>query len=66
MKFKLSEALKDERAKENFKKLSVEEIAQKYNCPQPIAESLYDDAHNIDMDKVTMDQLFKEMDQCWK
>lgn len=66
MKFKLSEALKDERTKENFKKLSVEEIAQKYNCSQPIAESLYDDAHNIDMDKVTMDQLFKEMDQCWK
>lgn len=66
MKFKISEALKHERAKENFKKLSVEEIAQKYNCSQPIAESLYEAAHNIEVDKVTMEQLFREMDECWK
>lgn len=66
MRFKISEALKHERVKEDFKKLSVEEIAQKYNCSQSIAESLYEDAHNIDMEKVTIEQLFQEMDECWK
>ena len=66
MRFKISEALKHERAKEDFKNLSVEEIAQKYNCSQHIAESLYEATHNIEVDKVTMEQLFREMDECWK
>ena len=66
MKFRISEALKYERAKENFKNFSVEEISQKYNYPQSIAESLYEAAHNIEVDKVTMEQLFREMDECWK
>lgn len=66
MRFKISEALKYERAKEAFEKLSVEEISQKYNYPRPLAEALYEAVHSIEVDKVTMEQLFKEMDQCWK
>ena len=69
MKFKTSKfkaQLNEEKMKEEFKTLSIEEISQKYNYPHPIAESLYEAAHNIEVDKVTMEQLFREMDECWK
>lgn len=69
MKFKTSnhkKCLNKKEMKEEFKNLSIEEISQKYNYPQPIAESLYEAAHNIEVDKVTMEQLFREMDECWK
>lgn len=69
MRFKTSnhkKYLNEEKTREEFKNLSINEISQKYNYPQPIAESLYEDAHNIDMEKVTIDQLFQEMDECWK
>lgn len=69
MKFKhqkSKEMLNKKEMKEEFKNLSIEEISQKYNYPQPIAESLYEAAHNIEVDKVTMEQLFREMDECWK
>ena len=69
MKFKTSnykKYLNEEKIREEFRTLSSEEISQKYNYPQPIAESLYEAAHNIEVDKVTMEQLFREMDECWK
>ena len=69
MKFKTSnhkKYLNEEKMRKEFKALSSEEISQKYNYPQPIAESLYEAAHNIEVDKVTMEQLFREMDECWK
>lgn len=69
MKFKhqkSKEMLNKKEMKEEFKNLSINEISQKYNYPQPIAESLYEAAHSIEVDKVTMGQLFREMDECWK
>ena len=61
----IQEVLTEKMQREEFKNMSIDNIESRYHS-RPIAEALYEAEHSIDVDHVSLDQLFKEMDACWK